>query len=264
MNTLKTAFLILPLMFCALQAKPQSRLLNKIKEKAEDKLVEEIFDKDNYKNNKDEESNGNDNYSDNSSSSSSVKNSRGEGLSASSINVEDQIDEAVSSLKSSEYSDASMAIRLAIQGIELQIGQEVLTALPADINGLNANKDNDKVTSTGIGFVGMTIEREYSKNDQLLEVIIANNSVWISSVNMYLTNTAYVNQDEEGQYKQIKFQDNRGIIEYDDNAGYKLSVPFGQSSILIINGVNFGTENEFMDACNRIIIKEIMVKLGEQ
>ena len=80
---------------------------------------------------------------------------------------------------------------------------------------------------------------------------------------MYL-NAGYATTSEEEQYKQIKFQEYKGIIEYDDNSGYKLSVPFGQSSILVIRGINFDNEQKFMSACNEIKINDIKSKLGEQ
>ena len=36
---------------------------------------------------------------------------------------------------------------------------------------------------------------------------------------------------------------NRAIIEYDDNTGYKLSVPLGQTSLIVFEGVNFSSES---------------------
>jgi hypothetical protein len=53
------------------------------------------------------------------------------------------------------------------------------------------------------------------------------------------------------------------VLEYDEYSGYKLSVPFGQSSILVTNGINFMTEKEMMDASENIDIEKIKKVLGE-
>jgi len=235
----------------------QQRLLNKMKDKVEDKMIEKIFDE-----NKDEEKKQSQQTMD--TRESSVKNIKGEGLSSSIPDVNANIDDASSSFEKGEYSDARYSIRQAIQGIELEMGVEVLKLLPEEVDGLPAQKDEDQITSTGVGFVGLAIEREYKKGNQEMKVIIANNSAWITAINMYLGTTGYATTSEEEQYKEIKFQDYRGIIEYDEDSGYKLSVPFGQSSILVMQGINFDNEQKFMSACDKIKINDIKSKLGEQ
>jgi len=87
----------------------------------------------------------------------------------------------------------------------------------------------------------------------------------LSVVKMYLASGAYGSSTgQEEDYKQIKFQGNQALIEYDEYTGYKLSVPFGQSSILIAEGINFKTEDDFMDASLNIDLDKIKNQLGEQ
>jgi hypothetical protein len=238
----------------------QARLMNKLKEKTEDKIIESIFEEDTDKN---EPSQQSPEPSQASNSNTANRNTKGGGLSTD-IDVIASIDNASSQFGSGNYSSSRMAIRQAMQGIELEMGIELLKSLPDEVSSLPAQKENDQVTSSGIGFAGLYIERNYRKGDQEMQLVIANNSVWISAVNMYMGSTAYANNNNEQQYKQITFQGNQGVVEYDASSGYKLSVPFGQSSILVVNGINFDTEQQFIKSCEEIKIDLIKSKLGEK
>ncbi|HEU5293031.1 MAG TPA: hypothetical protein VFU05_20440, partial [Cyclobacteriaceae bacterium] len=56
----------------------------------------------------------------------------------------------------------------------------------------------------------------------------------------------------------------KGIIEYNEGSGYKLTVPIGQSSLIVWEGVNFANEKEMMDAANAFDIDGIKKILGEK
>jgi hypothetical protein len=56
----------------------------------------------------------------------------------------------------------------------------------------------------------------------------------------------------------------RAIIEYSEGSGYKLSVPLGQSSLVVFEGVNFASEPEMMTAASAIDLDGIKKMLGEQ
>ena len=83
-------------------------------------------------------------------------------------------------------------------------------------------------------------------------------------MNAYLANASYASTNSDQNYKQVTLQGYRGIIEYDESSGYKLSVPFGQSSILILQGINFENEKEMMDIADNFKIDSIKKQLGEQ
>ena len=53
-------------------------------------------------------------------------------------------------------------------------------------------------------------------------------------------------------------------MQFDNSSGYTLSVPFGQSSIMVVNGINYKSESEIMAAADNIDIESIKQKLGEQ
>lgn len=230
------------------------RFLHKLQDRAEDKILDEIFKEDEKETPPGQET-----------GKPSTSNTRGEGLSASAIDVPACIDAASASYKSEKYTQSRNSVREALQGIELEIGKKVLESLPKSVDDLSKQDDADRVTSSGINFAGLMIEREYAKGDQELRLIIANNSAWLTSVNLYLSSGAYATTDEEQpDYKKVTFQGYQGVIEYDDNAGYKLSVPFGQSSIFVLNGINFSNEQQVMNAAGKFSIDEIKKQLGEQ
>ena len=149
----------------------------------------------------------------------------------------------------------------------MEIGQKILKSLPESVSGLKKDASVEQVTSSGWGWNGLTILRQYTDDkEKEFRVMVANNSVMLSAVNMYLTNGGYQQTSgTEGQnWKQTKVKGHRAVIEYDEGSGYKLTVPVGQASLVLLEGVNFKTEQEVMTAANSIDIDGIKKMLGEQ
>jgi hypothetical protein len=180
--------------------------------------------------------------------------------------VNQNLSDAETAFKSKSYGEARYAVQQAMLGVELEIGQKVLKSLPESVSGLNKDEQNDQVTSTGWGWAGLTIQRQYNGNDdKQLTTTVANNAAWMSSVNMYLANGGYAQQTNGQQnWKQVKVKGYRAVIEYNESSGYKLSVPLGQSSLIVWDGINFATEKEMMDAANAFDIDGIKNMLGEK
>jgi hypothetical protein len=150
-------------------------------------------------------------------------------------------------------------------GVELEIGQQILKSLPETVAGLQKNAADDQVTSTGWGWAGLTIHREYETGNKQFRITIANNAAWMQAINFYFNNAGYA-QSTGGQQKmkQIKVKGYRSIIEYENSTGYKISVPLGQTSLVVVEGVNFATEQDIMAAVNQIDIDAIKNQLGEK
>lgn len=235
-------------------------ILNKIKKKTEDEVVKGLFGKDDKKSS----SETNSNTGSSSENSSSVSNKKGGGLSKEAPDVNGNIDDAEASFDRKDYSDARYAVRQAILGIEFEIGQNILNDLPDEIAGLPAVKNEDNITSSGIGFVGMIISRVYRGNDMEIRITVGNDAAMVSAANAYLASGAYASSSADQDYKTLKFQDERGVITWDEYAGYTLSVPFGQSSIFVTEGVNFESEDDFMNASNEVTLSNIKNQLGEK
>jgi hypothetical protein len=202
----------------------------------------------------------------NGSGGNNPTNNSGGGLISTPPDVNQNLIDAEAAYKKSSYGEARYSVQQAMLGVELEIGNKILKSLPESISGLNKNAEADQVASAGWGWAGLTIQREYNdKNDKQLTVIIANNSVWMAGVNAYLSSGGYAQQTNGQQnWKQTKVKGYRAIIEFNEGSGYKLSVPLGQSSIVVYEGINFASEPDMMKAAEAIDLDGIKKELGEQ
>lgn len=192
-------------------------------------------------------------------------NKGGGGLITTPPDVKQNLSDADAAFKASNYGEARYAVQQAMLGVELEIGNKVLGSLPESVSGLPKDAAQDQVTSTGWGWAGLTIQRVYYKDDKELKTTIANNSAWMSAVNMYMASGGYAQQTGgEQNWKQVKVKGQRAIIEYDDSSGYKLSLPMGQSSLIVWEGINYASEQEMLAAANSFDIDGIKKMLGEQ
>jgi hypothetical protein len=230
-----------------------------MKDKTEDKIVKSIFGEE-----EETETTPDTETTDPGSSSSKTANKGGGGLTNTSPDVKQNINDAETAYKNKEFVDARYSIRQALLGVEIEMGKKVLEGLPNSVDGLDKVDEDDKVTSASIGFVGLIIERVYRKDDKELRFTVGNDAALLGTANMYLSGAYVQSTDDQNQQKQVKFKDYRGVLEYNEGSGYKLSVPFGQSSIMIVEGINFASEQEIMGAAEAFDIDKIKKELGEQ
>jgi len=274
MIKLKASIVCFTLMFLVNSSVNGQGLLKKLKQKAEN-AAEQVIDKktDEAINGKNSNEGNVSEYPNSGSSAgtssntgkSRPSNKGGGGLITTPPDVKEHLSGAETAFKSQNLGEARYAIQQAMLGVELEIGQKLLKSLPETVAGLPKQAEEDKVTSSGWGWTGLMIKREYLKDDKQLTFTIANNSVLMSSLNMFLTNGAY-GESTGGQqkWKQTKVKGNRAVIEYDDSSGYKLNVPLGQSSLLVFEGINFSNEQDIMAAVNEFDIESIKKTLGEK
>lgn len=198
--------------------------------------------------------------------SGNPSNNSGGGLISTPPDVKQNLDDAEKAYKAKGYGDARYAVQQAMLGVELEIGNQILKSLPSSINGLNKVDTEDQVASSGWGWAGLMIERKYrDSKDKQFTVTIANNSAWMSAITVYMNNAGYAQQTGGQQnWKQTKIKGYRAIIEFEQGSGYKLSVPIGQSSLVVFQGINFATEADMMSAANVVDIDGIKKQLGEQ
>jgi hypothetical protein len=252
--------LTLALVFVAASFSASGQLLDKIKNKAA-KKAEKALDKKlgigDDKNKQQPNDTPNDTHD--------PHNKGGGGLVTTPPDVNQNLADAETAYKSGGYGEARYALQQAMLGVEMEIGSKVLESLPSSIIGLDRDENEDKVTSTGWGWAGLTIQREYGDGkDKQLNLTVANNSIWMSSVNMYLNGGYSQTTGGEQNWKQTKVKGHRAIIEYHESSGYKLSVPLGQSSLIVYQGINFANEAEMMEAAESVDIDGIKSMLGEQ
>ncbi len=255
----------------------QSQVLNRLKSKGDQKAgeaIDKLFSgKDKKKTDQTGQTgtngtgeNGSSGSGNSTGGSNNPSNKSGGGLSSTPPDVKQNLNDAESSYKAASYGEARYALQQAMLGVELEIGNQILKSLPETISGLSKVVEEDQVTSTGAGWAGLTILRKYSDDkEKQLTVTIANNAMWMSAVNMYFSSGGYAQTNGgEQKWKQTKVKGNRAIIEYDESSGYKLSVPIGQSSLIVYDGINFATEAEMMKAAEALDIDGIKKMLGEQ
>ena len=193
-----------------------------------------------------------------------INNNSGEGLKMTPPDVNQNINDARTALANQSFSQTRFAIQEAMRGVELQIGENILDGFPMSVSGLNAQVEKDQITSSGYGFVGFNVGRKYQGGNQQVRVLVNNNSVMVSGVNTYMMNAGYAQNSGDGpQYKRTTVQGNQALITYEESQGYKLSVPLGQSTIFVMNCINFSTEEEVMTASNVFDLNQIKVQLGE-
>jgi len=261
MKTLKLTLCLGITLLCCTAVQSQG-FLKKVKEAANKALDKKTDNSTNQ-----QTGNTNDNTNTNSPTNNTGRptNKGGQGLISTPPNVKDNLTSAETSFKSSSYSDARYALQQAMLGVELEIGHEILKSLPNTVAGLAKDSASDQVTATGWGWAGLTIQRVYRTGDKQFTFTLANNSMWMAAVNMFLTNGAYA-QSNSGQqnWKQTKLKGHRAVIEYSESSGYKLSVPLGQTSLLMFEGINFATEADMMKAAEQIDLEKIKKSLGEK
>lgn len=246
-------------------------LLKKIQKQAEDKALKKTDDALNdalFGKDKNESSTGtsgtNNTGTSGNSGSSGTANTTGGGLISEPPDVVANINDASQAFGVKNYGTAKYALRQAMVGVEMEMGHNILNNLPKNVDGLNMQPELDRVTSVSYGFVGLTMERVYKGGNKELKVSIGNNSAMLSAANMMLASSAYATSSTDQNYKQVTFKGYRSVLQYDDYSGYTLSVPFGQSSILVVNGINYDNEKNLMSAAEAFDIESIKTELGEK
>ena len=86
----------------------------------------------------------------------------------------------------------------------------------------------------------------------------------MAGINAYLAGGYAQTNNGQQNWKQTKVKGYKAIVEYDESSGYKLSVPIGQSSLIVWEGINYASEQEMMSAANAFDIDGIKKMLGEQ
>jgi hypothetical protein len=252
---------------CFSHHQASGQLLNKMKQKLEDQAVDKVLNGGNKNNTSQPGSTSNPSGTTTGSGTSArrAQNKGGEGLISTPPDVKQNLADAENYFKTAKYSETRQAVQQAMLGVEMEIGQKILKSLPESISGLKKDDAVEQVTSSGWGWAGLTILRQYSNNDDKeLRVTVANNAAWMSAVNLYFANSQAQTTGGQQNWKQTSVKGNRAILEFDAGSGYKLTVPFGQTSLLVYEGVNFKNEQEMMTAANTVNIDNIKKMLGEK
>jgi hypothetical protein len=246
----------------ATQKSVSQGFLKKIKDKAS-----QVLDKKTTPTNTDNNTGNTNTGNTNSGSSGKPTNKGGGGLTNTEPpDVKLQMEEAETAHKAKNYSDARYSLQQALQGVEIQLGREILKSLPKAINTLPVDTLQDKVSSSQWGWSNMSIQRVYKDGaDKQLTITIGNAGIYSSMATIYFANAGMLEASGEKQnYKQVKVKGNKAIIEYEDRKGYTLIASIGQTAVIVWECINFANEQDVMTAANSFDIDGIKKMLGEQ
>ncbi|MEL7146694.1 MAG: hypothetical protein AAFO69_10025 [Bacteroidota bacterium] len=260
-----TIFLSLSIGF---QAHGQSKWLRKAKEKLErkgDKAVDDLL---NGKKKGNDNGNGTNsgNAGGGNGSFGGLNGGRNSGAPGERNNtpppVNQSIDEAQNAISSSDYSDTRYYIQQALWGIEYEIGKELLNNMPSKVAGASSDEANDVISSSGIGFVGMTIQRSYEEGKVSILANLLNGSAGVAGYNAVLSNPGLYNSSDS-DYKTVRVNGYKAVLEY-TSSGYTIAIPFGQSSAFVLETSGLGSEEDAINAAGNFNIDEFKKVLGEQ
>ena len=165
--------------------------------------------------------------------------------------VSELLDNAKAALASEQYANARYEVKEAVKGVELEIGYQILAAMPGSVSGLSYNEEDDGIVSTGMGFAGLVINRYYQGNNKRVTSTIGNNSA-IGASYSYMMNAGYASSNDN--VKSVTVQGYRGTLSFDGNNTYTLGIPFAQSSVFILEGEGFADEDELQQAADNFDI----------
>lgn len=191
----------------------------------------------------------------------SQKSGGSKGLEKSTKDVAISLNEASDAFSKDNYKKTRFSLTEALGNLDLMIGDKILKSFPTQVEGLAADEENDQVASSSSNWAGLTIKREYKKDDEWLSFSVLNSSLAAlanSAVNagMY----TYSNQPDQ---KTIEIAGNQAVINFDESTGYKITISMGQQTVIIIEGVNIPTEGDITKMANDFDYAFIKKMLGE-
>lgn len=168
------------------------------------------------------------------------------------------INTAQSAYDAGKLEEAHFALQQAMQEVDIIIGKEVLKLLPAKMEDLASNPQNDKVTSN-TGFLGATIHRSYGDTARRADLDIISNSPMIATLNSFLNLPMIGGMMSDPNNKTVKVQGYKGRLSASDIADnkkqYELQIPLGSALVTFI--VREGTESEVLAMANTLPMQQI-------
>jgi hypothetical protein len=243
----------------SLNAYPQSlrSLRNKLENAIIDEAIDNMFE--------DDDENSDQNASPEATDSSKPDQKSGSsGLDNSLDDVPEALAQASTEFSGKEYHDARTSLRKALKTLDIKIGQQILASLPETVKELTVKTESDRVTSETSSWAGLSIHREYEKNDSWAGITIYNSSMAgmaKTAVGMGLYST--YSEDDENQ-KSIQIKGNEAVITFSDSEGYSVSVSIGQQTFVLVEGVNISSESEMIAIAESFDYNFIKKSLGDQ
>jgi hypothetical protein len=166
----------------------------------------------------------------------------------------------MSSYSSEDLENARFALQEALNEINIAVGQEILAALPEEMNGLSKVESADDVTGMNVGFAALFVHRSYRNESQEASIDLVSDSPIMASVNTILAMPGFMTADEN--QKRVKISNYKALLTRSENeetgvVSWDLQVPL-QSSLLTFNCKGFTDENEVIQMANSIPVRQIV------
>lgn len=266
---LTTSLTLIIFSWGSLPVQTHGQLLKKLKEKASQVIENEIDKKIGGHPNSGNTGNANNTHSGENGQSSGGKmtNKGGGGLKNSAPpDVLAQLSDADKAHQAGNFSDARYSIQQALVGVEIQLGREILRSLPDKVSDMTKDSSSNVVMSNQWGWNNLTIQTVYNQPpEKQLTITIGNNALYSGLAALYFSNAGYVQANEKDQnVKQTRLKGYKAVIQYDDNKGYTLMIPLGQTSLVVWECVNFKDEDDVMRTAGAFDIDRIKKMMGEQ
>jgi len=167
---------------------------------------------------------------------------------------------AKQSYSSGNLENTRFALQQMLQSIDLISGKEVLKVLPESFGGMSAQSAADQV-STGTGFAGVIIHREYRLEDKAASMEVISNSPLISSLNAMLA-MPFMGAGSNGDRMVTKIDGYKALIQKgseDQKVTYDVQIPLG-STLITVKTENF--TDDIQKLVSAIPVAQIAQKLN--
>lgn len=167
---------------------------------------------------------------------------------------------AKQSYSSGNLENTRFALQQMLQSIDLISGKEVLKVLPESFGGMSAQSATDQV-STGTGFAGVIIHREYRSGDKMASMEVISNSPLISSLNAMLA-MPFMGAGNNGDRMVTKIDGYKALIQKgaeDQKVTYDVQIPLG-STLITVKTENF--TDDIQKLVSAIPVAQIAQKLN--
>jgi hypothetical protein len=165
--------------------------------------------------------------------------------------------EARTAYTAGKLDDTRAALQQSLNEIDLLVAKEVAKLLPAKLESLNHNAQEENISTT-TGIVGVSIHRAYGSGDKTATLDIIGNSPLTTSINAMLS-LPFLGNSGDGSQKVIRVNGYKSILQKntDENnkVNYTLQIPV--NSTLITLEANNSTEAEIVKYANLLPLADI-------
>ena len=173
--------------------------------------------------------------------------------------VQPLLDEALSSYRSEDLENARFSLQEALNEINKVVGDEILSVLPAEMNGMSKVEQDDDVTGANMGFASLFVHRAYKDESRQASIDLISDSPMLAGVNTLLAMPGFMTSDDD--QKRIKVSGYKALLTRNENdmgqISYDVQVPLN-SSLLTFECEGINNENEVLEMVNSIPVEQII------